>query len=99
MPRTLSRRMETASPVKYPNIRQAGVDMLDVMLSDDQKGRCLDAGDSYFRPRTPALQHTDSQACFMEQALKRSSAHAENRLSPRRLFHRLRRRERGDAQP
>lgn len=65
MTRNIDRRVEIATPVLDPKIRETILKMLDIMFRDNIKGRIL-AGDGHYAPVPEGNEQIDSQDKFLE---------------------------------
>ncbi len=65
MTRNVDRRVEIATPVLDPKIRETILKMLDIMFSDNVKGREL-RGDGHYTTIESNGKHVDSQEKFLE---------------------------------
>lgn len=78
MTRNTTKRVEVASPVYDPDIRQRIMYMFDTMLSDDEKGKELHSDGTYYR-RNLHETPVDSQMVFYNDAYLAANEIESNR--------------------
>ncbi|NLK94980.1 MAG: hypothetical protein GX275_07290 [Clostridiales bacterium] len=72
MTRNMEKRVEVACPVYDQKIKETILNMLDIMLKDNEKGRLIDSNGKYIKIKKQCLESINSQEYFIEEAYKKA---------------------------